>query len=61
MRQPGASTKMGDQIALNRMQQAGIGVTSTIQVMSELVCEWAEGAGPKILPVLGEIYADLED
>lgn len=56
----GSGTKMGDDIALGRMQQAGIGVTSTIQVMSELVFNWAEGAGPKILPVLGEIYADLD-
>lgn len=50
---------MGDEIAIGRMQRAGIGVTSTIQVMSELVFNWAEGAGPNILPVLGEIYADL--
>jgi len=55
----GSGTKMGDEIAIARMQHAGIGVTSTIQVMSELVFNWAEGAGPKILPVLGEIYADL--
>ncbi len=53
-----SGTKM-DEIAIGRMQHAGIGVTSTIQVMSELVFNWAEGAGPKILPVLGEIYADL--
>ncbi len=30
-----------------------------LNVMSELVFNWAEGAGPKILPVLQEIYADL--
>jgi len=56
----GSSTKMGDDIALVRMQQPGIAVTSTIQDFSELVFNWAEGAGPKILPILGEIYAELE-
>ncbi|AWY99705.1 isochorismatase family protein [Rhodobiaceae bacterium] len=55
----GSGTKLGDEIALSRMQQAGIGVTSTIQIMSELVFDWSKGAGPKILPVLGEIYAEL--
>lgn len=56
----GSSTKMGDDIALVRMQQSGIAVTSTIQVLSELVFNWVEGARPKILPILGEIYAELE-
>lgn len=56
----GSGTKMGDDIALVRMQQSGVAVTSTIQVLSELVFNWAEGAGPRILPILGEIYAGLE-
>ena len=55
----GSGTKMGDDIALARMQQSGIGVASTIQILSELVFNWAEGAGPRVLPILGEIYAEL--
>ena len=55
----GSGTKMGDDIALVRMQQSGIAVASTIQILSELVFNWAEGAGPKILPILGDIYKEL--
>ena len=57
----GSGTKMADEIAIARMRHEGVVVTSTIQVMSELVFNWAEGAGPKILPVLQEIYADLDE
>ncbi len=55
----GSATKMADDIALDRMRQAGIAITSTVQVMSEMVSNWAEGAGPQIMPVLGELYAEL--
>ena len=55
----GSGTKVGDDIAIMRMQQSGVAITSTIQILSELVSNWAEGAGPRVLPILGEIYADL--
>jgi len=55
----GSGTKAGDDIAIMRMQQSGVAITSTIQILSELVSNWAEGAGPRVLPILGEIYADL--
>lgn len=55
----GSATKMADEIALDRMRQAGVAITSTVQVMSEMVSNWAEGAGPQIMPVLGELYAEL--
>jgi nicotinamidase-related amidase len=55
----GSATKMADDIALDRMRQAGVAITSTVQVMSEMVSNWAEGAGPQIMPVLGELYAEL--
>lgn len=55
----GSATKMADDIALDRMRQSGVAITSTVQVMSEMVANWAEGAGPKIMPVLGELYAEL--
>ncbi|MBL4848084.1 MAG: isochorismatase family protein [Planctomycetes bacterium] len=57
----GSSTKMADDIALDRLRQAGITVTSTVQIMSEMVSNWAEGAGPKLMPVLGEIYRALAE
>jgi nicotinamidase-related amidase len=56
----GSATKMADEIALDRMRQAGIAITSTVQVISEMVSNWAEGAGPQVMPVLGELYAALE-
>ena len=34
-------------------------VTSTIQILSELVFDWSEGAGPRIVPVLGELDAAM--
>ena len=55
----GSATKMADEIALDRMRQAGVAITSTVQVMSEMVANWAEGAGPKVMPVLGALYAEL--
>lgn len=44
---------------LDRLRQAGIPVVSTVQILSEMVDNWAEGAGPKIMPVLAEIYEQL--
>jgi hypothetical protein len=41
------------------LRQAGIPVVSTVQILSEMVDNWAEGAGPKIMPVLAEIYEQL--
>ena len=55
----GSATKMADDIALDRMRQAGVAITSTVQVMSEMVSNWGEGAGLQIMPVLGELYAEL--
>ena len=50
---------MADGIALDHMRQVGVGVTSTVQIISEMVANWSEGAGTKLMPVLGEIYSDL--
>ena len=55
----GSATKMADDIALDRMRQAGVAITSTVQIMSEIVSNWAEGAGPKVMPVLVDLYAEL--
>ncbi len=55
----GSATKMADNIALDRMRHAGVTITSTVQIISEMVSNWSEGAGLKLMPVLGEIYSDL--
>jgi threonine dehydrogenase-like Zn-dependent dehydrogenase len=56
----GSATKLSDELALDRIRQAGGTVVSTVQIMSEMVSNWAEGAGPQILPILGELYAAIE-
>lgn len=56
----GSATKVGDEIALDRMRQAGVAIASTVQIMSEMVSNWAEGAGLQLMPVLGELYAALD-
>ena len=47
-------------LALDRIRQAGGSFVSTVQIMSEMVANWAEDAGPTILPILSELYAALE-
>ena len=56
----GSGTKAGDDIALDRMRQSGVGVASTIQILSEMVNDWAVSPGPEILEVLGGLYAAME-
>jgi nicotinamidase-related amidase len=56
----GSGTKAGDDIALDRMRQAGVGVASTIQILSEMVSDWAVSPGPEILEILGGLYAAME-
>lgn len=55
----GSATRGADDIALDRIRQAGVAVTSTVQVMSEMVSNWSEGAGPEVMPVLVDLYAQL--
>tara|TARA_R110002110_G_scaffold415612_4_gene651945 strand:- start:21351 stop:21953 length:603 start_codon:yes stop_codon:yes gene_type:complete len=57
----GSGTKVGNEIALDRMRQSGVHVASTIQILSEMVADWSKGPGPEILGVLGELYAAIED
>ncbi len=57
----GSGTKMGDDIALDRMRQSGVAVASTIQILSEMVFNWSESPGPEILEVLSELYAAMAE
>lgn len=56
----GSATPTTDALALDRIRQAGGSVVSTIQIMSEMVADWSQGAGPQIMPILGELYAAIE-
>ncbi|MCZ6691113.1 MAG: isochorismatase family protein [Planctomycetota bacterium] len=56
----GSATPTSDSLALDRIRQAGGAVVSTVQIMSEMVENWAEGAGPKVMPILGELYSAIE-
>lgn len=57
----GSGTKMGDEIALDRVRQAGGYVASTIQILSETVADWSVGPGPAVMEILGELYAAMEE
>jgi len=57
----GSGTKAGDEIALDRMRQAGVSVASTIQILSEMVFDWSETPGPQILEILGGLYAAMDE
>ncbi len=43
------------------MRQAGVQVTSTVQIISEMVADWTIGAGRKLMPVFSEIYAEIAE
>ena len=41
------------------MRHAGVGITSTVQIISEMVADWSQGTDPILMPVLGENYGAL--
>lgn len=45
----GSPSKMGDDIALRRMEQAGVILTSTNQVIAELAGSWSSPEGSRIV------------
>jgi nicotinamidase-related amidase len=46
-------TKMGDDAALRRMEQAGAVITSTAQIISELAIDWTIPRGQALATLLG--------
>ena len=46
-------TKIGDDAALRRMEQAGAVITSTAQIVSELAVDWTTPKGAALAAVLG--------
>lgn len=50
----GSPTKMADDIAIRRMENAGAVITSTNQLLAELAQDWSGEDGQKILPIIVE-------
>lgn len=46
-------TKIGDDAALRRMEQAGAVITSTAQIISELAIDWTTPRGQTLSSLLG--------
>jgi isochorismate hydrolase len=46
-------TKIGDDAALRRMEQAGAVITSTAQIISELAIDWTTPRGQALANLLG--------
>ncbi len=46
-------TKYGDDLALQRMQQAGAIITTVDQIISELAIDWTSPNGQKLVGILG--------
>lgn len=50
----GSPTQVADEIAMARMAGAGVGITSTNQVMAELATDWASDTGKAIQGIMYE-------
>jgi nicotinamidase-related amidase len=51
----GSMSKAADDIALDRMREAGSGITSTNMILTELARNWASPSGEKLIPIVGEL------
>lgn len=50
----GSPTKLGDEIALRRMENAGVILTTTNQLIAELGQNWSSANGSKLISILFE-------
>lgn len=50
----GSPTKLADEIALRRMEKAGVVLTTTIQLVAELAQDWSTVNGSKLVGILFE-------
>lgn len=50
----GSPTKLGDEIALRRMEKAGVILTTTNQLIAELGQNWSSVNGSKLISILFE-------
>lgn len=50
----GSPSTLTDEIAFRRMERAGVELTTTSAIISELAVDWASGDGMKLIQILGE-------
>lgn len=50
----GSPTALTDEMAFRRMERAGVELTTTSAIMSELAVNWASEDGQKVIRILGE-------
>ncbi|MFW6693986.1 isochorismatase family protein [Streptomyces sp. MAR4 CNX-425] len=51
----GSMSTLADEVARQRMANAGAGITSTNMILTELARHWATPAGEKLIPIVGEL------
>lgn len=51
----GSMSKQADDVALRRMELAGVTITSTNMILTELARNWASNEGEALLPIVGEL------
>ncbi|ONI74365.1 isochorismatase [Kribbella sp. ALI-6-A] len=51
----GSMSKLADDVALRRMENAGAGITSTNMILTELARNWASAAGEALIPIVGAL------
>jgi nicotinamidase-related amidase len=51
----GSMSKLADDVALRRMEQAGARITSANMILTELARHWASPAGEALIPIVGEL------
>lgn len=50
----GSPTTLTDEMAFRKMERAGVELTTTSALMSQLAVNWASAAGQKVIAILGE-------
>ncbi|QFT54920.1 hypothetical protein [Microbulbifer sp. THAF38] len=50
----GSPTQIADEISIERMRNAGVGITTTNQLMAELATDWANTTGQTIQSIMYE-------
>ena len=51
----GSMSKLADDVALRRMELAGVAITSTNMILTELARNWTSKEGQALIPIVGEL------
>ncbi|GAA4241461.1 isochorismatase family protein [Actinomadura meridiana] len=54
----GSMTRLADDIALRRMENAGAVIASTNMVLTELAGDWTSPTGQKLIPIVGALIPE---